>query len=80
MTRVYRAIPLLITYGHNWNVMIAQMKDKELLLLSDRILGSTNTLLGIYQALAAIRRLAKWADEQYRPWLEKIFLEQSFTD
>ncbi|KAL8855499.1 MAG: hypothetical protein Q9178_007853 [Gyalolechia marmorata] len=71
------AIPLLISYGHNWNLMIAQMKDNELLLLSDRMLGSTNTLLGIYQVLAAIRRLAKWADEQYRPWFEKTFLEQS---
>ena len=39
-------------------------------------LGDTLTLAGIYPVVAAIRRLAKWVDEWYRPWFEREVLGQ----
>ena len=38
------------------------------------LLGDTRTVAGIYQNLAAIRRLARWMDEQYWPWFKKEVL------
>ena len=66
------ALPILIVQGHDWKFMIAEaMADRSIVILRDWLLGSTNSVLGIYQIVAAVRRLAKWVDEDYRPWFEK---------
>jgi hypothetical protein len=45
--------------------------DFKVIILRDLRLGSTDTVLGIYQLVESVRRLAKWVEEEYRPWLEK---------
>ncbi len=64
------APPLLTVDGHRWRFMIAvwhvESDGYRLEILSSLPLGETSSLSGVYQILAAIRRLAKWADEDYR--------------
>ncbi|KAI4130890.1 MAG: hypothetical protein LQ338_001487 [Usnochroma carphineum] len=63
-------LPLLQTQGHDWSLMIAEFKTEESLIILHRNirLGSTNDILGIYQIIASLRRLAQWVSEEYRPW------------
>ncbi len=68
-------LPLVLVQGHEWKMMLASMKpDPRIEMLADLPLGDTRTLSGVYRVIAAIRRLAKWIDEQYRPWFEKEVL------
>lgn len=68
-------LPLVLVQGHEWKLMLASMKpDPRLEMLAYLPLGDTGTLSGVYRVIAAIRRLAKWIDEQYRPWFEKEVL------
>jgi hypothetical protein len=43
-------------------------------ILGSVLLGDTRTITGVYQNLAAIRRLARWIDEQYWPWFKREVL------
>jgi hypothetical protein len=46
-------------------------EDFKVVILRDLRLGLTDTILGIYQLVEAVRRLARWVHEEYRPWLER---------
>lgn len=62
-------LPLIIAQGHNWNFMLAKMAAPDNVVIHrELLLGGTNSMLGIYQLLAALRRLAKWMYEDYKPW------------
>jgi hypothetical protein len=70
-------LPLVIVQGHDWKMMVAEAivdrdggGDFKVVILRDLRLGSTDTVLGIYQLIEAVGRLARWVDEEYRPWLE----------
>ncbi|KAL9603508.1 MAG: hypothetical protein Q9179_002178 [Wetmoreana sp. 5 TL-2023] len=63
-------LPLIQIQGHEWKLMIAQlMSDRDMIIVHRDIpLGSTRNILGIYQIILALQRLAKWVAEEYRPW------------
>ncbi|KAL8826351.1 MAG: hypothetical protein Q9191_003850 [Dirinaria sp. TL-2023a] len=75
-------LPLIMAQGNKWHFLIAEMADrkgpagvkKRIFIYEDHELGHTKSLLGVYQLLAAIQRLAKWIDEEYRPWFESQVL------
>ena len=68
-------LPVVFVQGHEWKMMLASMKpDPRLEMLGYLSLGDTGTLTGVYCVIAAIRKLAKWIDEQYRPWFEEEVL------
>ncbi|CAM6085752.1 unnamed protein product [Calypogeia fissa] len=70
-------LPLVMCQGHDWKMMVAEAivepgaDDFKVVILRDLRLGSTDSVLGIYQLVEAVRRLARWVDEEYRPWLER---------
>lgn len=52
-------LPLLLVQGHEWKMMIADMgSDYNILILRDLSIGTTNSVLGVYKIVAAVRRLA----------------------
>lgn len=70
-------IPALVAEGHEWKFMLVRWdagKEKGdldgLTILDSLLLGSTSSIVGIYRVIAAVRRLAKWVQEDYRPWFE----------
>ena len=69
-------LPLLQTQGHDWRLIIAEMRPQESLIVLHRgiKLGSTDSILGIYQILASIDRLAQWVSDDYRTWWTKTVL------
>ncbi|KAK0622143.1 hypothetical protein DIS24_g11358 [Lasiodiplodia hormozganensis] len=68
-------LPLIIVQGHEWKLMLAELEDdSEIRIFRHLSLGTTRSVLGVYQLAASLRRLAGWAKDTYRPWLEKNLL------
>ena len=68
-------LPLLKVQGHDWKFMLAeQVDDGQIVMLKELRLGSTDSIQGIFQVIAALRRLALWTDEVYKPWFDQYVL------
>lgn len=68
-------LPVVYIVVHQWRLMLAHEKPgPRLNVHSYMVLGETSSFVGIYRIIAAIRRLARWVDEEYRPWLEREVL------
>ncbi len=66
------ALPLITVQGHEWKMMVAEAtEDRRIVLLKEITLGKTNSALGVYQIVAALKRLARWINEEYKPWFEE---------
>ena len=61
-------LPLVKIQGHDWKLLIAEKKTDQILIHGELTIGSTQSHLGVYQILAALRRLAQWVNDEYRPW------------
>ena len=69
------SFPVLSVQGQRWLLMIAHMNDNGRIdLIKDLHLGQTGSAIGVYQVIAAIRRVAQWIKDDYRPWFEKEVL------
>ena len=67
----FPTLPLLIVQGHDWKLLLAEPKeDRSIVIHLDLKLGSTNSVVGIFQIIAAVQRLAQWINKDYRPWFE----------
>ncbi|KAL8992973.1 MAG: hypothetical protein Q9188_007452 [Gyalolechia gomerana] len=69
-------LPLIQVQGHMWNLWIAEYKSaKNQIIIHRRIfLGSTDKIVGIYQIIASIQRLAQWVADEYQLWWIKAIL------
>lgn len=68
-------LPLVMVQGHEWKLMLAELQDdSEIRIFRHLSLGTTRSVLGVYQLVASLRRLAEWAKDAYRPWLEENVL------
>ncbi|KAI4287221.1 MAG: hypothetical protein L6R35_003522 [Caloplaca aegaea] len=69
-------LPLIQVQGHVWNLWIAEYKDTPNQIIIHRriLLGSTDRIVGIYQIIASVQRLAQWVAEEYQPWWIKEVL------
>lgn len=73
-------LPLVIVQGFEWKLMFAEAKagtekkGQQTVIFNYLRLGDTNSILGIYQVVEAIRRLARWVDEDYKPWFKSEVL------
>jgi len=64
-------LPMIMIQGNKWEFMIAhKVNARTIKIYRDQSLGDTASILGIYQLLAALRRLTQWMDEVLRPWFE----------
>ncbi len=61
-------LPLVKVQGHDWKLLIAEKQTDLILIHGELAIGSTQSHLGVYQILAALRRLKQWVNDEYRPW------------
>lgn len=55
--------------------MIACMNDNGRIdLVKELHLGDADSAIGVYQIIAAIRRIAQWVKDVYLPWFEREIL------
>lgn len=73
------ALPLLLVQGHDWKLYMAKVSEnpleRKLNLFQEMTIGSTASIVGIYTLIAALRRLAEWAEKKYRPWFVESILD-----
>ncbi|KAL9012214.1 MAG: hypothetical protein Q9173_003008 [Seirophora scorigena] len=69
-------LPLIQVHGHMWNLWIAEYKNanNEIIIHRRVFLGSTDRIVGIYQIIASVQRLAQWVAEEYQLWWIKAIL------
>ena len=76
--------PVIVIQGHEWYFLAVTRNKSETVCLSLPIssavshnaqvlwekvlLGSTQSVLGVYQIVAALQMLGRWCEEVYRPW------------
>lgn len=69
------SFPVLSVHGQRWFLMIAHLCDNgKMELIKELEVGDTGSFIGVYQVVAAIRRVAQWVNDDYRPWLESEIL------
>ena len=69
------SLPVISIFRKRWLLLFATVNTLgEILLVEDLQLGDTGSVFGIYKLIAAIRRLARWVHEDYRPWFEREVL------
>ncbi|KAG8668247.1 hypothetical protein FPOAC2_07537 [Fusarium poae] len=66
-------IPLVRVYGHVWQVMIAIDENDKVLMVDQAVcIGDTASIIGMYQLMAALRIIGKWADTEFRAWITEF--------
>ena len=73
--RTVPVLPLISIQGYLWSFMLVEMQTlTQFVIHKELTIGKIDTMLGIYQVLAAIRRLADWIVKEYKPWFSKEVL------
>lgn len=73
-------LPLIMVQGHEWRLMFAEKPEDEIYIYQSVSLGETASILGIYQIIASMSKLAAYANDVYRPWLIKNVLKMVVAD
>ncbi len=61
-------LPILKIQGNNWRFMLGEeIRDGEIVILSNIRVGMTDSILGIFQIIASVRRLARWMSTVFIP-------------
>ena len=69
------SFPVLSVHGQRWFLMIACIRENgHIDLIKELLVGDTGSFAGVYQVIAAIRRIAQWVNDDYRPWFEREIL------
>lgn len=71
------ALPLIRVQGQAWIFLLAvPQADRSIVVYRELVIGSTGSVIEAYSVIAAVRRLAKWVDEVYRPWFVENCLDE----
>ena len=61
-------LPLITIQGYSWSFMLAEMQTPMRIIIHKELtIGKVDTMLGIYQVVAAMRKLADWLADMYKP-------------
>lgn len=73
-------LPLVQVVGHDWKLAFAWVEragdgdlGSSIVIMGEIPMGSTLNLVQAYRLLASLRRLALWADNDFRHWMEDFF-------
>lgn len=61
-------MPLLSAHGHHWNLSAMRETGGENHVLGKLLLGTTETIQGIFQLIKALDLLVHWGNTEYRRW------------
>ena len=66
-------LPCIIIQGQDWKLAITTRKGPQTVFWKDIDIGSTKSVLGIYQLINSLQLLGKWARDDYWPLLQRLF-------
>ncbi|KPM35264.1 hypothetical protein AK830_g11308 [Neonectria ditissima] len=86
-------IPGIIIQGHRWLFVFSTMESKttttenphaktlnKTVLWTEQEFGSTQSIIKVYQIVAGLRELARWARDVYMPWYRRRILSAFAND
>ena len=61
------ALPLIKVLGHDWFLQVALPPTAEdrIVVYNDQLMGSTNSVPGVFKVIGAVRRLRRWIEDIY---------------
>ncbi|KAK2051149.1 hypothetical protein LY76DRAFT_420270 [Colletotrichum caudatum] len=65
-------MPVILVLGDEWRVHFARRTADNLFIHESINIGSSHTLVGCYQIIAGLRRLAVWARSDYQDWWIRV--------
>ncbi|KAH8747041.1 hypothetical protein F5883DRAFT_694592, partial [Diaporthe sp. PMI_573] len=68
-------LPAVIVQGHDWYLVITTQEEKRTVLWTKLFMGTTSSVLGIYQVAYALQLLRNWASRTYWPFLRQVVLD-----
>ncbi|KAM5347798.1 hypothetical protein ACJ41O_007622 [Fusarium nematophilum] len=68
-------LPCIIIQGQDWKLAITTREGPQTVFWKDIDIGSTKSVLGIYQLINSLQPLGKWARDDYWPLLQRLFLK-----
>lgn len=67
-------LPALIIQGHEWSFASTTKSGRHTILWVGQTIGRTNSVLGIFQIIHALRHIAAWIRDTYWPWYRRAIL------
>ncbi|KAI1284286.1 hypothetical protein F5Y07DRAFT_21 [Xylaria sp. FL0933] len=67
-------LPALIIQGHDWYFAASTRFNNETILWIKQPIGATESILGIFQIIHALRHIAAWIRTTYWPWYKRAVL------
>ncbi|KAJ9132100.1 hypothetical protein NKR23_g11418 [Pleurostoma richardsiae] len=67
-------LPAIIIQGHDWNFAATTREGNKTVLWLKQTIGSTNSVLGIYQIVTALQSFRRWTQKTYWPWFRATVL------
>ncbi|KAM0543164.1 hypothetical protein ACHAPJ_012462 [Fusarium lateritium] len=61
-------LPGVVVHGHTWSLMITTRRGATTAVVHSLEFGKTDSIVGVFQVLAGLRRLRKWSLETLWPW------------
>ncbi|KAI0904056.1 hypothetical protein F4823DRAFT_616386 [Ustulina deusta] len=68
-------LPALIIQGHEWSFAATTKSGRHTVLWVKQAIGGTDTVLGVFQIIHALRYIAAWIRETYWPWYRRVILQ-----
>lgn len=78
-------LPGIIIQGHDWMFIAATQgrildgNERETIIWSKILIGSTYEIQGICQIIAVLQRLATWSAQTHWPWFQRTVLGRGDT-
>ncbi|KAI5920912.1 hypothetical protein F4810DRAFT_702689 [Camillea tinctor] len=73
-------LPALIIQDHDWSFAASTRSGNKTILWSQQPIGTTASLLGIFQLVRSLRHIGAWIRESYWPWYRCAVLQLSGED
>ncbi|KAJ0163515.1 hypothetical protein CTA2_2863 [Colletotrichum tanaceti] len=70
----FEFLPAVIIQGHDWNLVVTTIRGGQTHLWSKIAIGTTNSIMGIYQIVHTLQVLRRWAAETYWPAFRELLL------
>ncbi|CAJ2508324.1 Uu.00g133500.m01.CDS01 [Anthostomella pinea] len=73
-------LPALIIQGHEWSFAATTRSGRQTVLWAKKVIGGTDTIVGMFQIIHALRHIAAWGRDTYWPWYRRAILQMGEED
>jgi hypothetical protein len=72
VTKPWPAIPVLISQGHEWHLLVMTKSSERVIVREQISIGSTRNVYDALKVIAMLHWLLDWAETVWRPWFLEL--------